>query len=784
MTDSTITIEVDGQQLEAKPGQMLIEVTDAAGISVPRFCYHDKLSIAANCRMCLVDVENAPKPLPACATPCADGMKVQTKSARALAAQKGTMEFLLINHPLDCPICDQGGECELQDVAMGYGGDVSRFSEGKRVVADPDLGPLVATDMTRCIHCTRCVRFGAEIAGIREMGATGRGEHMKIGTYVQSTVDSELSGNIIDICPVGALTSKPARYQARAWELTQHPAISPHDAVGANTYVHVRRNQVMRVVPRDNEAVNECWIADRDRFSYQGIYADDRLLEPMMKVDGKWQIVDWEQALEAAAETLKACGSSLGTLIAPHSTTEELYLTQKLTRALGSNNIDCRLQRSDCRNADADPKLPWLGQPIAQLENNNATLLLGSNIRKDQPLLGLRIRKSVMAGNQAMSINPIDYDMNFAQSASIICKPSVMLGEIAAVAKLADCKLTSLQSLIDAAVTNETHADIFNALKQADKATILLGNAAQSHPDYTLIRALADAIALQTGAVLGIIPESGNSLGGAYAGALPHRDVGGLAVDKPGLCTSEMLSRQQAGYLLVNVEPDYDLLSNSLLVEKLTKAKTIALSSFKTPMLLEHADILLPVGSFAETSGSYVNAQGDLQSFNAVINAVGEARPAWKVLRVLGNLLAIEDFDYQPSRDVLDELPTAAKLEPDNSLQAESSGDPVLTDVALQRIGDHAIYAADALTRRSPALQHTTDAWGEGLNINEATASAQSLQDGDSVIITEPNSEGEGLQMSVRIDNRVPEGSVWLPSGVSGSNKFDRLYGEVTLTKG
>jgi len=784
MTDSTITIEVDGQTLEAKPGQMLIEVTDAAGISVPRFCYHDKLSIAANCRMCLVDVEKAPKPLPACATPCTDGMKVHTQSPRALAAQKGTMEFLLINHPLDCPICDQGGECELQDVAMGYGGDVSRFSEGKRVVTDPDLGSLVATDMTRCIHCTRCVRFGAEIAGIREMGATGRGEHMKIGTYVKSTVDSELSGNIIDICPVGALTSKPARYQARAWELTQSAGIAAHDSVGSNIFFHVRRNQIIRVVPRTNEAVNECWISDRDRFSYQGIYADDRLAEPMLKSDGKWKTVSWDEALEAAAASLKACGSSIGTLVSPNSTLEEMYLAQKLTRALGSANVDHRLQQSDCRNAEADPILPWLGQSIAQLENNQATLLFGSNIRKDQPLLGLRLRKAVMAGNQVMAINPVDYDFNFEQSQSIISKPSAMLGDLAAVARAAAVCVDGLQAIVDAAVVTATHQQIADNLKNAQSATVLLGNLAQSHPDFSLIRAIADALCTQTGAVLGLISPAANSAGGWASGSVPHRLPGGENASQAGLCAQQMLTQQQAGYLLVNVEPECDLLDINLATEKLSKAKTIALTSFKSALLMETADILLPVGTFAETSGSYLNTQAELQSFGGCITPLGDARPAWKVLRVLGNMTDCEGFDYQSSQDVVDELLQAGEINADNSLRCASHGEAELTDSALERVGDSAIYSSDSLVRRSAALQHTTDAWGDCIRISESTATDNAVNHGDAVAIASAGSDAEAMMSTVVIDNRVPAGAVWLPAAVSGTHNLTRLFGEVTLTKG
>lgn len=782
MTDSTITIEVDGQKLEAKPGQMLIEVTDAAGISVPRFCYHDKLSIAANCRMCLVDVENAPKPLPACATPCNDGMVVQTKSARALAAQKGTMEFLLINHPLDCPICDQGGECELQDVAMGYGGDVSRFSEGKRVVADPDLGSLVATDMTRCIHCTRCVRFGAEVAGIRELGATGRGEHMKIGTYVQHTVDSELSGNIIDLCPVGALTSKPARFKARAWELLQHQGIAPHDSIGSNIFLHVRRDRVMRVVPRDNEAVNECWISDRDRFSYEGLYADDRLQTPMVKTDGKWKETSWEEALEAAAGALKSSGDSLATLVSPSATLEEMYLAQKLTRGLGSSNIDHRLFQTDFRNDEADPRQPWLGQKLSEVENNSAILLIGSNVRKEQPLLGHRIRKSAIDGGQVMVVNPVAYDFNYSLAVESIVSPSDMLNELAAVASLAGCDTAGLKSIIAAADIQDHHKTIFENLQSADKGLILLGNAAVAHPDFSLMRALAAAIAAATGVSFGVIPAFANSTGAWLAGAVPHRQAGGGNAETAGDNAALMQLQQHGGYLLVGIEPDRDLSMPAAALPKLEKAKTVMLTSYKTDEMLNVADVLLPVGSFAETSGTFVNAQWDMQSFNGVVAPVGEARPAWKVLRVLGNLTGLDGFDYQSSTDVLNEVADGFSASPDNSLQAAVSGDAVLAASALQRVSDLPVYAADAIVRRAGSLQHTTDAWQPGIRISAVTADTLALNDSDMARLCE--TEGEVIEAQIVIDNRVCDGGVWYPAGVPGSEKFSRLFGEVTLTKG
>jgi len=782
MTDSTITIEVDGQKLEAKPGQMLIEVTDAAGISVPRFCYHDKLSIAANCRMCLVDVDKVPKPLPACATPCNDGMVVHTKSPRALAAQKGTMEFLLINHPLDCPICDQGGECELQDVAMGYGADVSRYSEAKRVVADPGLGALIATDMTRCIHCTRCVRFGAEVAGVREMGATGRGEHMSIGTYILNTIDSELSGNVIDLCPVGALTSKPARYKARAWELTQRDGIAPHDCVGSNVHYHIRRDRVMRVVPKDNESVNECWISDRDRFSYEGLFSDDRLEHPMIKENGKWKEVSWEQALESAASILTSASSSLGTLVSPNATIEEMYLAQKLSRGLGSNNIDHRLRQTDFRNADADPKQSWLGQSIESLENNNATLLIGSNIRKDQPLLGLRVRKSALNGAAVMMINSIDYDLNFDAAVKNLVAPSKMLMDVAAVAKAAGCSGGNLDKIIQAADVQETHQAIADSLLAAEQGSVLLGNYAVTHPDYTLMRSLAAQIAEKTNVSYGVIPESGNTTGAWVAGVVPHRLAAGKTSDTSGLTTVGMFAEQQAAYLLVNVEPAMDLANPIEAMAKLSTAKTVALTCYKNSSLLDSADVLLPMGSFVETSGSYMNAQSDIQSFKGAVSPLGEARPAWKILRVLGNMTNQDGFDYVDSEEVLQELQDQFESAPDNKLTAETAGEAVLSSSSLERVADVPIYAADAIVRRSASLQHTADAWQNAIRINLATAKNAGLEEGDQASLN--CTEGESTQAPIIIDDRVVDGTVWYPAAVAGSENLSRLFGEITLTKG
>ncbi len=700
MTDATVTIEVDGRQLTARPGQMLIDVTDAAGIRIPRFCYHKKLSIAANCRMCLVEVERAPKPLPACATPVADGMKVHTRSPIALAAQKGTMEFLLINHPLDCPICDQGGECELQDVAMGYGADASRYVEEKRVVKDQDIGPLVATDLTRCIHCTRCVRFGAELAGVRELGATGRGEHMRIGTFVARSVDSELSGNVIDLCPVGALTSKPFRYQARAWELSQADGVAPHDCVGSNIHFHIRGGSVMRVVPRENEAVNEVWISDRDRFSYEGLDRD-RLDRPMVKDGGQWVAVDWSAALERAATALRAAGSDLRTLVSPGATLEELYLAQKLTRGLGSPHVDHRLRQADFRGDAADPQLPWLGQPFAELEGNAATLLVGSDVRKDQPLLGLRLRKAVRRGGRVAAINPVDFDLGFEVAVSCAARPSAMLAALAGVAKaLGAAGAGATARLIASARPDARQEAIAALLKGGGRKAVLLGPLAVAHPDFSLLRALAADVAAACGATPGVLPEGANGTGAVLAGALPHRLPGGATAQPAGEGVGQMLAQPRKAVLLLGIEPDLDLANPRSAVDSLRGSGTVvALTAFRSAALDVCAEVQLPIAGFGETSGTFVNAQGDWQGFAGAVAPPGQARPAWKVLRVLGNLAGLEGFEYDSSGQVCDEVRgAAAGQSPDNGLRAALAHDPVLATTG----GPGTDRRRAALCRRRP----------------------------------------------------------------------------------
>lgn len=685
MSDDIVNIEVDGKPVEARPGQMIIEVTDKIGAYVPRFCYHEKLSVAANCRMCLVDIEGAPKPIPACAQPVNEGMKVFTKSPRAIAAQKATMEFLLINHPLDCPICDQGGECELQDLAIGYGSDVSRYNDGKRVVKDKDVGPLVSTDMTRCIHCTRCVRFGEEIQGKPQLGTTLRGENVEISTYVEQNIDHELSANIIDLCPVGALNNKPYRYSARAWELVRRATIAPHDCVGSNLYAHVLRGTVKRIVPRNNEAINESWISDRDRFSYEAIYSADRLARPQMKERGEWRDISWEDALEAAASGLKDA-DKIGLLASPSSTVEEGHLLSRLAGHLGTANIDHRIERRDFSDQDGDPAFPWLGCDIADLEKQDAILVVGSNVRQEAPILAHRIRKAALAGASVSFASSEKHEYFFDVD-----------------------NYVSGAGLVEL-LSGDAIRPVLEKLEKADNALILLGNIAGRHQAFSTVRTLAAKIARDTGAKLGTLSPGANSAGLSQAGVLPQ--------GSGGLHAGAMLEESLDAVVLVNVEPDADIHATEDAVAKLAKQNfVVALTPFVSDALLEAADLLLPIGTFAETSGTYVNVEGTWQSFVGVANPVGEARPAWKVLRVLGNLVDADGFEYVTSEDVLAEC--KAQVGDVEARAYTASGTPAKLngeDRPAHEI-DTPLYSVDGLVRRAAALQLTLEAQraaGEG----------------------------------------------------------------------
>jgi NADH-quinone oxidoreductase subunit G len=719
--DDLVNLEIDGKPVKARKGAMIIHATDAHGAYVPRFCYHDKLPVAANCRMCLVEVEKAPKPLPACATPVAEGMKVFTKSPVAIGAQKATMEFLLINHPLDCPICDQGGECELQDLAVGFGRDAARFNERKRVVKDKDLGPLVSTDMTRCIHCTRCVRFGQDIAGIPELGTTGRGENMLIGTYVEKAVEHELSGNIIDLCPVGALNSKPFRYQGRSWEMTQAPLVAPHDGMGANLYGHVLRGRLKRVVPRDNDEVNETWIADRERFSYEGLLADDRLRKPMLREDGAWREVDWETALGAAARGLAAAGPALGVLAHPSSTLEELSLASRLARGLGSSNIDHRLRQRDFRGDAVGAAPVGLGMPIAAVESLSGLLVIGSHLRAELPLLAHRVRKAAVRARAQVAILDLAVrDYRFPVAAQVVADAAHWTREAAALA-LATAEAAggavapAFGSLVSGVSPTDAHRAAARALCTGSHRAVWLGAMALRHPAYADLRAIAAETARLAGATLGTLVEGGNGAGAPLAGAVPYRDAAGNAT--AGLDALAMLRSPQRAYLLVGaIEPSQDLADPAAAAAAFGSAAcVVAVTPFASEELLRHAHVLLPMAAFAETSGTYVNLEGRWQSHPGAVAPPGEARPGWKILRVLGNLLQLQGFDEESSEQVRDRV----RAQIDASGAAASGGASIAVPPALPAAAmtagsmsaaalDIPMYAIDAVLRRSPALQATS----------------------------------------------------------------------------
>ena len=789
--EDAVSVEINGQSYQARKGAMIIEVTDAAGISVPRFCYHKKLSVAANCRMCMVEVEKVPKPLPACATPVADGMKIFTQSDLARGAQKAIMEFLLINHPLDCPICDQGGECELQDLALGYGGDISRFSEKKRVVSDKFIGSLIATDMTRCIHCTRCIRMLSEVAGKMELGATGRGENMEIGTYIEKSIESELSGNVIDVCPVGALTSRPFRFKARAWELQQHAAVAPHDCVGSNLLVHTRRGEVMRVVPRENEEINEVWLSDRDRFSYEGLYSEDRLESPMVKVDGEWQTVDWETGLQAAADCIRAVidghgPEQMGVLVSPTATLEEMSLLQALARGNGINNIDHRLRQADFTDQQQAPLCPTLGQSLEALEAANAVLVIGSNTRKDQPIAGHRLRKAALHGAQVMFVNPVDYEFLFDVHAKSIVPPSQMANALAGIAACfpdaASQSADAVKALISRASPDESQRAMAAALKEADSATVLVGSIASAHPQYSLLKALAAVIAGASGATLGMLPDAVNSVGGWLAGAVPHRGPAGSAVSNAGMTAREMLASKRKGYLLFGVEPGFDCEAGATAAAAIAAAEcVVSLSPWASDAIKAAADVLLPIGPFTETSGTYVNAEGRWQSFQGVASPVGESRPGWKVLRVLGNQFGLDGFEQTSSEQVRDALrEQVSTLKLDNK-QANGPLAKALESDGLERIGDVAIYASDALVRRAGSLQATPDALVAGLvRMNAQQADKSGMRDEYTVIVTQ---DGSSVTMDVQIDESVPDNCVRVQAGTSASKALGASFGPISIQR-
>ena len=779
-----VEIEIDGKKVEVQEGSMVMDAANKIGTYIPHFCYHKKLSIAANCRMCLVEVEKAPKPLPACATPVTPGMVVRSHSEKAVKAQKSVMEFLLINHPLDCPICDQGGECQLQDLAVGYGGSSSRYAEEKRVVVPKDAGPLISMrEMARCIHCTRCVRFGQEVAGVMEFGMLNRGEHSEITTFVGKTVDSELSGNMIDLCPVGALTSKPFRYRARTWELSRRKSVSPHDGLGSNLMVQVKGKQVVRVLPLENEEINECWLSDRDRFSYEGLKPEHRLTQPMLKQDGKWIETDWQTALEYVAHGLRNIrhehgADAIAALAAPSSTLEELALLKKLINGLGSENVDFRLRQSDF--ALSGEVMPWLGMSIAEFAALKRVFVIGSFRRKDHPLLAARVRSAVKAGAKLSILHGSDDDLLMPVAAKMIAAPSAWLqalGEIMAAVSAA--KTVPLPAGFSNIEPSESAKLIAASLLSGEPRAIMLGNAAAQHPQASLLHAAAQWLAEQTGARLGYLTEGANTVGGHVIQAFPAK--GGNAL--------QMFEQPRKAYMLLHAEAELDCYNPQAARRALDQADmVVVMSAYKQGM--DYADVLLPVSPFSETAGTFVNCEGRAQSFNGSIRPLGETRPAWKVLRVLGNLLDLQGFNYETSEEVRNEalgMPGNAKVidgdlrsRLSNSAKLAPRVEPAQPVESLERLAPVPIYSTDAIVRRSPPLQQTRDAMPPVAGISPALADRLGVIDGDAVRV----SQGSGSAvLPAAIDSRLPGNVVRLATAHPSTRMLGGMFGEIRVEK-
>jgi len=771
-----VRIEIDGVQLEVAQGSMIIEAADKNNIEIPRFCYHKKLSIAANCRMCLVEVEKTIKPMPACATPVTQGMIIHTSSAAAKTAQRAIMEFLLINHPLDCPICDQAGECELQDNAMKYGKDISRFNEGKRSVANNNLGSLISTDMTRCIHCTRCVRFGVEIAGMPELGAVGRGENMQITTFVESAVDSEVSGNVIDLCPVGALTSKPFRFKARSFELESSSTVSAHDCFGSNLFLHSRRQEVLRVVPQENEAINETWLADRDRFSYLAARHEDRLRNPMLKKDGKWVDCSWVEALEHVINKLNITiansgPQNIGVLTSPSCSNEELYLLTKLMRKLQVNNIDHRLRQLDFSQEQNAPQYPHLGLEINEIENLEGLLLIGSNISKEVPIAGLKLNKLTKNSGKIFTINPKQFAFNFPTNATLLT-PGTYYEQLECIA----LALTNLGIVIPGFEANNVlqytveHELIAKTIQHSQKFAILLGYLAIMSPNYHKIMDLGQRIATATGASFGVLSIGANAAGAWLGGCVPMRTVGGTALATPGLNAKQMLESSLAAYVLVNIEPDFDSILSKAASKNIAKAGfVVSITSFKTDNLLDIADVLLPMAIFSENEGSYTNATGQLQQFTPAVTCFGESRPLWKILRVLGNLAKIDGFDYTNIKDIQTELLANWNMQERQAWNYTAKYTPKLSLTKdFLRVAPFSLYAMDIVTRKSQALQETKDAWlTPWVEISPVTAKKYKI---DNQIETKVSTSFGNITLPLHISSEVADNIVIINQANTSTN--------------
>ena len=795
-----LNVEIDGKALRVEHGSTIIDAADKVGIAIPRFCYHKKLSVAANCRMCLVQVEKFNKPLPACATPVAEGMKIFTRSKEAIEAQKSVMEFLLINHPLDCPICDQGGECDLQDIAVAYGTSGSRYTEEKRVVFNKNIGPLISTDMTRCIQCTRCVRFLKEVGGMQELGMIGRGEHAEITAYVDKSVNSELSGNIIDLCPVGALTSKPFRYSARSWELVRRPSIAPHDGLGSHIEVHVKDNKVMRVLPREKESINECWLSDRDRYSYEGLNSPDRLKVPMIKHNGAWVETDWKTALEFAAGQLKDItnhhsAEALGVLVSPNSTMEEGYLIKQLAAGLGCGNVDYRLRQTDFRLDGKRVGVPWMGCNIQEIEELDRILIIGSNLRNEHPLLAQRFRKAVQNGAELNIVSPLDNNPLMEIAHKVIVRPNDMVNVLGQILKamsklqrLSLCLPQSLENILDTITVRENTQAIAESLAGlagstgnvdlvAPKVGIFLGNMALSDPRFTEMYSMMEAIGGICGAKGGILPAAANSTGMHLMGVMPS---------SMGMHARAMLEIPRKAYLLLNIEPELDCQHAALAKAAMVQAEcVVALTAFKSAAL-DNADVLLPIAPFSETSGTFMSMEGRVQSFVAAAKPLGECRPAWKVLRVLANTLNLPGFDYESSEAVKNTIfkgekpSTVVWRNLNNNLKELVEIEVNIKSQGLQRIGEVPQYESDPLVRRSVPLQKTKYNTRPMARMHAHQMEQLGLSEGDIVLASQD--KGSAV-LQVKRDDHVAMGCVRVAASHELSIGLGDLMGEITIEK-
>ncbi|KWZ36929.1 NADH-quinone oxidoreductase subunit G [Burkholderia anthina] len=774
-----VELEIDGKKVEVPEGSMVIQAAHKADTYIPHFCYHKKLSVAANCRMCLVEVEKMPKAVPACATPVSAGMIVRTQSDKAVKAQQSVMEFLLINHPLDCPICDQGGECQLQDLAVGYGKSSSRYSEEKRVVFHKNVGPLISMEeMSRCIHCTRCVRFGQEIAGVMEFGMLGRGEHSEITTFVGKTVDSEMSGNMIDLCPVGALTSKPFRYSARTWELSRRKSVSPHDSVGANLVVQVKNNRVMRVLPFENEAINECWISDKDRFSYEALNSEERLTKPMLKQGGQWIETDWQTALEYVAKGLKGIAAdhganALAMLASAHSTAEELFLVKQLANELNTPNVDFRLRQQDF--SAPVQGAPWLGMPIADLSNVDAAFVVGSFLRRDHPLFASRLRQAAKNGAKLHFLHATADDSLIPTAQRIVAAPSAWLDELAGIAAaVAQLRGVALPDALAGVTASPAAQAVAQSLANGERRAVLLGNAAVRHPQFAKLHAVAQWIADNTGATFGFLTEAANTVGAHVVGALPGEG---------GLNAREAFAQPRKGYVLLNVEPEFDTADPAQALAALNQAEmVVVMSPFKHG--LDYADVLLPVAPFTETAGTFVNAEGTVQSFNGVVRPLGDTRPAWKVLRVLGSLLGLPNFEYETAEEVrvaaLGDAGVAGRLSNQTSV-APARAAANAANGGFERLADVPIYHADALVRRAGALHLTAAAKAaHAAALPAALFDKLGLKEGDAVRVR----QGErAVQLPAVRDANLAETVVRVSAATPAGAALGSLSGELVVEK-